>query len=333
VRICVYGAGAIGGYLAGFLAQGGAEVSVVARGAHLQAIRDYGLTVETPDSTVNVRLAASDNTAELGAQDAVIVTVKAPSLPAVAAGIGPLLGPATPVAFIGNGIPWWYFQSHGGQFDGQRLPLLDPGGALWNAVAPERVIGGVAWPASSVPAPGVVRLLSGATRGTVLGTPSGAETAGLTALAGAFRAAQLPVTVTPDIRDVIWEKLAFNLSAGPMCVLTAAPVRATHEEPVLVAASRRAMAEAQALIRATGRHVSVDVERTVEVNMKLGHRPSILQDLTTGRPMEIDALYTVPLEMARMAGVTMPTLEFLAALIRVRAREAGLYPAKAPGRG
>ena len=330
MRICVYGAGAIGGYLAGFLAQGGAEVSVVARGPHLEAIRAYGLTVETPDSTVNVRVAASDSPAALGAQDAVIVTVKAPSLPAVAAGIPPLLGPATPVAFIGNGIPWWYFQSHGGPFDGQRLPLLDPGDALWNAVAPERVIGGVAWPASSVPAPGVVRLLSGATRGTVLGTPGGTETAGLTALAGAFRAAQLPVTITPDIRDVIWEKLAFNLSAGPMCVLTAAPVRATHEEPVLVAASRRVMAEAQALIRAIGRHVSVDVERTVDVNTRLGHRPSILQDLTAGRPMEIDALYTVALEMARMANVPMPTMELLAALIRVRAREAGLYGNASP---
>ena len=124
---------------------------------------------------------------------------------------------------------------------------------------------------------------------------------------------------------MIWEKLAFNLSAGPMCVLTAAPVNATHAEPVLVAASRRVMAGPQALIRAIGRHVSVDVERTVEVNTKLGHRPSILQDLTAGRPMEIDALYSVALEMARMAGVAMPTMELLAALIRVRAREAGLY--------
>lgn len=331
MRICIFGAGAIGGYFAGFLAEGGAEVSIVARGAHLEAIRAYGLTVETPDSTVNVRIPASDDPAALGVQDAVIVTVKAPSLPAVAAGITPLLGPATPVAFIGNGIPWWYFQAHGGPFDGRRLPLLDPGDALWNAVPPERVIGGVAWPASSVPAPAVVRVLSGATRGTALGTPGGAETAGLTALVGAFRPASLPVTIAPNIREVIWEKLAFNLSAGPMCVLTASPVRATHEETALVAASRRVLAEAQSLIQAMGCHVGIDIERTVEVNMRLGHRPSILQDLAAGRPMEIDALYTVPLEMARMAGVPMPTLELLAALIRVRAREAGLYGVAATG--
>ena len=114
------------------------------------------------------------------------MTVKAPSLPAVAVGIPPLLGPATPVAFIGNGIPWWDFQSHGGPFDGQRLPLLDPGDALWNAVAPERVIGGVAWPASSVPAPGVVRLLSGATRGTVLGTPNRCRDSGTNAAGAGF---------------------------------------------------------------------------------------------------------------------------------------------------
>jgi 2-dehydropantoate 2-reductase len=325
LRICVYGAGAIGGYLAGYLAKGGADVSVVARGAHLRAIQNDGLTVETADERFTVRLSASDNPATLGVQDAVIVTVKAPSLGSVAAGIGPLLGPTTPVAFLTNGIPWWYFQGHGGALDGRKLPLLDPGDALFNAIGPARVIGGVAWPASSVPAPGVVHLLSGATRGSTIGAPDGVETPGMTALVDAFRAASLPISVSPRIRDVIWEKLAFNLSAGPMCVLTAAPVRATHEEAALVAASRRVLAEAAALIDAMGCTVAIDEERIVAINTTLGHRPSILQDLTAGRPMEIDALYTVPLELARISGVAMPTLELLVALIKVRARAAGLY--------
>src|SRR2546430_4362792 len=122
MRLCVFGAGSVGGYLAGFLANGGAEVSVVARGAHLAAIRANGLTVEKPDRSINVRLAATDDPTELGPQDAVIVTVKAPALPAVAARIGPLLGPATPVAFVMNGMPWWYFHAHGGPFDGHPLP-------------------------------------------------------------------------------------------------------------------------------------------------------------------------------------------------------------------
>ncbi|MSP49549.1 MAG: 2-dehydropantoate 2-reductase [Alphaproteobacteria bacterium] len=327
MKICIFGAGAIGGYLAGFLAKSGADVSVVARGTHLQAIRERGLTVELADGgSVHARPKASDKPTDLGPQDAVIVTVKAPSLPSVADAIGPLLGPETPVAFLANGIPWWYFLGHGGPDDGRRLPLLDPGDRLRTAVGPERVVGGVIWPASSVPSPGVIKMISGNSRGTFLGRPDGRTTPGLEALAEAFRAAELPVTVTPKIRDVIWEKLAFNLSAGPMCVLTRSPVKATYEEPVLVETSRRLMAEAQALIQAVGCAVDFDVDRVVATNTKLGHRPSVLQDLMAGRPMEIDALYSVPLELAQSAGVPMPTLAMLAALIRVRAREEGVYP-------
>jgi 2-dehydropantoate 2-reductase len=325
VRICVFGAGSVGGYLAGFLARGGADVSVVARGAHLAAIRANGLKVETPDGSVTVRLAASDDPAELGQQDAVLVTVKAPALGAVAATIAPLLGPDTPVAFAMNGIPWWYFHAHGGPLDGRRLPRLDPDNALWNTIGPQRAVGGVFWPACSVPAPGVVRLLTGAGRGTTFGEPNGSTTPRLAALADAFRAADLPVAVVGNIRELIWQKLAFNLSAGPMCVLTQSPVRATHEEPALIECSRRLLAEAEALALAMGYRLEIDAERVVATNMRLEHRPSILQDLEAGRPMEIDALYTVPLDMAGLMGVPMPTLELMASLIKVKARAMGTY--------
>jgi 2-dehydropantoate 2-reductase len=325
LRICVYGAGAIGGYLAGFLAESGAEVSVVARGAHLAAIRAHGLRVETADGNVTARVRASDDPATLGVQDAVIVSVKAPSLPSVAAGIGPLLAPGTPVVFLNNGIPWWYYMGHGGPHDGQRLPLLDPGDALWKAVGPRRVVGGIFWPASSVPEPGLVRLVGRPGRGTLLGAPDGVQTDGMRALVAAFERAGLPVAVSATIRDQIWEKLAFNLSAGPLCVLTQSPVKVTHEDEILVQTSRRLVSEALALIRAMGRTVELDIERVVASNRVLGHRPSILQDLAAGRPMEIDVLYSMPLEMARAADVPMPTLELLVALIKVRARTAGLY--------
>jgi 2-dehydropantoate 2-reductase len=228
MRVCVFGAGSVGGYLAGCLARSGGDVCVVARGKHLAAIRASGLTVETPDTTFTAKLPASDSPADLGPQDAVIVTVKAPALPSVAATIAPLLGPDTSVAFPMNGIPWWYFHAHGGPFDGRRLPRLDPGDALWRAVTPERAIGGIFWPACSVPAPGIVRLLTGAGRGTVFGEPDGSTTPRIEALAAAFRAASLPVTIAPNIRELIWQKLAFNLSAGPMCVLTQSAVRATR---------------------------------------------------------------------------------------------------------
>jgi 2-dehydropantoate 2-reductase len=325
MRVCVFGAGSVGDYLAGCLARSGGDVCVVARGKHLAAIRTSGLTVETPETTFTAKLPASDSPADLGPQDAVIVTVKAPALPSVAATIAPLLGPDTSVAFPMNGIPWWYFHAHGGPFDGRRLPRLDPGDALWRAVTPERAIGGIFWPACSVPAPGIVRLLTGAGRGTVFGEPDGSTTPRLEALAAAFRAAGLPVTMAPNIRELIWQKLAFNLSAGPMCVLTQSPVCATHQEPALIACSRRMLAEAEAIAFAMGYRLDIDADRVVATNTRLAHRPSILQDLEAGRPMEIDALYTVPLEMARLMGVATPTLDLLVSLIRLQARAARLY--------
>jgi 2-dehydropantoate 2-reductase len=325
MRICVFGAGSVGGYLAAYLAKGGAEVSVVARGAHLTAIRANGLTVETPDTAITVRLSASDDPADLGAQDVVIVTVKAPALPAVAASISPLLRPETPVAFVMNGIPWWYFHAHGGGFEGRRLPRLDPDDQMWRAVGPRRAIGGVFWPACSVPAPGVVRLLTGAGRGTALGEPNGALTPRLETLAAAFRAADLPLTLATDIRELIWQKLTFNLSAGPICVLTQSAVKATHEEPALIDCSRRMLAEAQEIALAMGYRLDIDPERVVATNTRLAHRPSILQDLEAHRPMEIDALYTVPLEMARLIDVPTPTLDLMVAMIRMKARAMGLY--------
>ncbi len=319
MRICIFGAGAIGGFIGGYLARSGAEVCVVARGAQLQAIREHGLTVEATGETFNVKVRASAEPAELGEQDAVLVAVKAPGLPAAAKMMAPLLGHDTSVAFLTNGVPWWYFHGHGGALDGHRLPLLDPDDVIWNAVG-RHTVGGIAWPASSVPQPGVVRVLNPKARATVLGAIDGVTTPGITALAEAFRAADLPVVVETRIRDRIWEKIAFNLSAGPMCVLTETPVRATHEEAVLIDTSRRVVAEAQALIAALGCQSKVDFEAFLKINMTLGHRPSILQDLMARRPMEVNALYEVPLQLAAMTGVPMPTLALLAALIRVKVR-------------
>ncbi len=326
MRICVFGAGAVGGYLAGSLAQATAnQVSVIARGAHLAAIRANGLTLDLGDHSVVTHPTASADPADLGPQDVVIVTVKAPSLSSVAATIAPLLGPDTAVAFVMNGIPWWYFHAHGGDLDGRQLPALDPGGALWRAVGPHRAIGGIFWPACSVPAPGVVRLVAGAGSGTLFGEPDGRASPRLQELAAAFQAANLPVSQTQDIRTAIWRKLAFNLSAGPLCVLTETPVLDTHTEPALIDASGRVLAEAMALAAAMGITLDLDIKAIAATNTKLGHRPSILQDLTARRRMEVDALYGVPQQMARMLGVPTPTLDLLTALIKVKASALGLY--------
>ncbi len=324
MRICVYGAGAIGGHLAVRLSRGGADVSVVARGPHLAAIQQNGLTVHTTEGQLQVRVQASDDPKALGPQDAVMVTVKAPALPAVAAGIGPLLKPDTPVAFVMNGIPWFYFHGIGGPLEGRRLPKIDPDDALWRAVGPERAIGGVVYAASTVIAPGVIDLENANAR-VVLGEADNRETQRVQAIAAHINGGGMQAIVSTRIRDEIWNKLLGNLGNGPLCVLTQVSMKELFQEPLCVEAARQVMQEAQAVANALGAHPSANHEKRIEHSRSIDHKPSILQDLELGRPMEIDALFDAPLELARMAGVATPMLDLLVAMAKVRARAAGLY--------
>jgi 2-dehydropantoate 2-reductase len=325
MRVCVYGAGAIGGHLAVRLARGGAEVSVLARGAHLAAIQRDGLTVLTSQGGLNARLRASDDPHALGPQDAVLVTVKAPALPAIAAGIGPLLKPDTPVAFVMNGIPWFYFHGLGGPLEGRRLPRIDPGEALWRVVGPERAIAGVVYAASAVIAPGVVELENPNSR-LVLGEPDGHASQRVQAIAAHVAGGGMKATVSTAIRDEIWNKLLGNLGNAPLAVLTQVSIRDLFQEPECVAAARRVMHEAAAVANALGANPDADHDKRIAHGRGLDHKPSILQDLELGRPMEIDGIFDAPLELARMVGVATPTLDLLVAMAKVRARAAGLYP-------
>ncbi|MBS0562020.1 MAG: 2-dehydropantoate 2-reductase [Proteobacteria bacterium] len=325
MKICVFGAGAIGGHVAARLARGGAEVSVVARGAQLDAIRAKGLTVQAEDGRFTVPVAASADPAALGPQDAVIVTVKAPSLPSVAAAIAPLRAPVTPVAFVMNGIPWWYFHAHGGPHDGQRLPRIDPGGAMWDAVGPQNAIGGVVYSACTVTEPGTVAVAGNYNR-IVLGEPDGRETPRVAAIAEALRAGGWRIDVTGRIRDAIWSKLMLNLYSGLLSIASGgAPLRTLMEDPAVAAAARRLVEEGQAVAAAMGCPVSLNIDRLLAPQSQAAHTPSIVQDLKRGRPMEIEALYQAPLAMARQAGVATPTLDLLVAVARHRAAAAGLY--------
>lgn len=324
MKICVFGAGAIGGHLAARLAEGGAEVSIVARGAHLAAVQADGITVQTPDRMLHHKVAATSDPADLGPQDAVLVCVKAPALASVAAAIAPLLRPDTPVAFVLNGIPWWYFQSHGGALDDRQMPGLDPQDALRQAVGPRRVVGGVVYSACTVTAPGVIQVDNVRSR-LVLGEPDGAMTGRMEAIAAPLRAGGFQMDLTPRIRDAIWSKLLMNLCSGPFSVLGQAAPKDIHADPVLVDAVRAVIAEGLAVAAALGCAPTIDVERQIAAGRKMTHRPSILQDLDLGRPMEIDGIFAAPLELARLCGVATPTLDMLVALMKVRAREAGLY--------
>ncbi len=324
MRVCVYGAGAIGGHLAARLARGGATVSVVARGAQLRAIQNDGLTVQAPDARFTVRVAASADPAELGVQDAVLVTVKAPALPSVAAGIAPLLGPETPVVFVMNGIPWWYFDRQGGALEGTRIAGLDPGDAVRTAVGPARSIGGVVYSACTVIAPGVIDVEHARNR-LVLGEIDGALSGRMEAIAAPLRAGGFAMEITPDIRTAVWTKLTMNMAAGPVAVLTQSAPERSLTEPAVEAAVRAVYAEGLAIARALGCSPEVDVEAAIAGSKRLAHKPSILQDLELGRPMEVATIFDAPLQLARMADVATPTLDLLVALARLRARAAGLY--------
>ncbi len=328
MKVCVFGAGAIGTHVAGRLAKGGAVVSVVARGPQLAAIKANGVRVHAADGEIQARVEAGADAQELGRQDAVIVTVKAPALPSVAAGIGPLLGPDTTVAFVMNGIPWWYFHGMGGE-EGRRLPKLDPGDALRNAVHPVRVVGGVVYSACTITEPGVVHVENQRSRivlGAPDGRPDGRSSGRIEALAAILRAGGLVMEVTDRIRDKVWAKLLLNLGSGPLAVLAGCAPAQLFVEDACRDATRRILAEGAAIAAAMGCPVEPNAEGQIANGAKSLHKPSILQDLEGGRPMEIDALYGVPLDFARMHGVPTPTLDLLAATVRMRARQAGLYP-------
>lgn len=329
MRICVYGAGAIGGHLAARLAKAGCDVSVVVRGKHLEAIAARGLEVHTPQGDLHEKVRASDDAGELGRQDAVVVTLKAHSVPGAARDIAKLLGPKTPVAFVANGIPWWYFHRQGGPLDGSRLPRLDPDGGIWDAIGPERAIGGVVYSAAEVHEPGVITVDTPKSR-LILGEPDGSASERAKTLADLFVAGGLATPVVPNIRDEIWLKLMNNLSSGPLTILTGAPTSRVYAAPALEALARQMLKETHALATALGASLEPDYEAKVAHGKALNHKPSILQDLERGRPMEVEALMNTPMLLGKEAGVATPTLELFVELVKVRAAAAGLWQ-NAPG--
>ncbi|HTJ59371.1 MAG TPA: 2-dehydropantoate 2-reductase [Devosiaceae bacterium] len=325
MKVCVFGAGAIGSHVAVRLHEGGAQTSVIARGAQLAAIKAGGIRMRVGGEETVAAVAASDDPAALGVQDAVIVTLKAPALPSLAATIGPLLGPDTPVVFAMNGIPWWYFYKHGGEQDGRRLPAIDAGDAVWRAVGPERAIGGIVYSACEVTEPGVVEVASAKNR-LVFGEPDGRRSERAEAIAAVLSRGGLPTVVTETVRDEIWSKLMGNIASGPLGILSQSPVNAFASDPACEGLMRSILAEAAAIAEALGCRPSRDTEGRIASMRNLAHKNSILQDLERGRPMEIEAIYRTPLELARMAKVPTPVLDWVIALATLRARAAGLLP-------
>jgi 2-dehydropantoate 2-reductase len=321
-RICVFGAGAVGGLLAARLTQTGASVSLVARGAHLAAIRESGLRLIGKDSEISAYPEASDDPAALGPQDYVVLTVKASGLTEAAPSIAPLIGPETVIVPAQNGLPWWYFHRLPGAFADRRLQSVDPGGMLWRALPPSRVIGCVVYVAAEIVEPGRVRHLSG--QSFLLGDPGNglgervAEFAQLLSIAG------FTAPIVDDIRQELWLKLWGNLSFNPLSIITGAPLDQLAREADTRMVARRMMEEAQCVAEALGVHFPMDIDRRIAAAEAVGpHKTSMLQDFERGRPLEIDAMLGAVIEIGRLVGIAMPICEMIYGLVCQRARLAG----------
>ena len=326
MRICVFGAGAIGGNYATRLADAGNEVSVVARGAHLEAIRARGLTLISGDKRIVAKVKASDRPADLGPQDVVISTLKATGLAALAEGVGPLLRPETAVVFAQNGLPWWYGHGLGpSRPPAPDLSRLDPGGALAKAVGYERTLGGAITSPNHMVEPGVI-VHEQPDRNTLwVGEIDDRQTPRVEALRKTLIASGIGSPSTRDIRYDIWHKLMANLTGSSICLVLGQPAT-IQKTPIVNRMARRAHAEALAVAAAHG--VVLDDSPDVRYGPKrvyFDHRPSILQDYDLGRPMEIEAIVRAPLAFARSAGVATPTLDAIEALAVSMATSKGLY--------
>lgn len=324
MKICIFGAGAIGGYMGAKLAEAGADVSLVARGPHLAAMQANGLTLIEESGTKNLPVTVSDNPADLGPQDYVIVTLKAHSVPPVVDKMRPLIGPNTTIVSGVNGVPWWYFHKIGTDLEGTRLASVDPGNAQWDGFGPDNVLGCVVYPAAEVVEPGVIKHIEG--NRFSLGEPSGEKSDRAMALSKALSAAGLKAPVRPKIRDEIWVKLWGNLSFNPISALTHATLDVLCTDPGTRAVARNMMLEAQAVAETLGVKFPIDVDRRIQGGADVGaHKTSMLQDLDANRPMEIDALVGSVQELGRVTGTPTPTIDTVLSLVQLRGRVAGLY--------
>ena len=265
----------------------------------------------------------TDRPGDLEPQDIVIVAVKAPALPAIAENIGSLLHQDSLVLFVINGIPWWYFHSQGGAMDGTHLQRLDPERVLWSHIGPDRVVGVVAYTACTVIAPGVIRAENARNR-LIIGRPDGRPDQRLDALASLLNPSGLEVTVTPKIRDAIWAKLLMNLIGGSLGILTASAMKDVLDKPVVARTAKAMAAEGAAIARALGCDPG-DPEEGLNRLATSSHLQSIVQDVYAGRPMEIDAMFRVPLDLAELMQVPTPTLDLVLELATQRARAVGQY--------
>ena len=324
-KIAIVGAGAIGGWIGVHLARAGAQLSVLARGDTLNAVKKNGLQLHQAGVLHSAPVQASNDAAAMGVQDLVVISVKAPALASVAAQIGPLMGPHTVVLTAMNGVPWWFLQGFGGPVQGRALASVDPQGAIARAIPAAHLVGGVVHASCSVDAPGVIRHHFG--DGLIVGEPSGQTSARVQALQALLQKAGFNTTLSPQIQKDIWFKLWGNMTVNPVSAITGATSDRLLDDELVRGFMSNVMREAKAI----GEHIGIPIAQEPEdrhaVTRKLGaFKTSMLQDVQAGKPVELDALVSAVRELGQMTGVTTPFTDALLGLSRLHARVLGLYP-------
>lgn len=329
-KIVIYGAGAIGGWMGAHLAAQGAEVSVVARGSTLEALRENGLRLREKgadgvDRETVHHVRASVDPSDLGVQDLVIIAVKAPGMADVATRIRPLIGPRTVVLTAMNGVPWWFLHGFGGEIAGQALQSVDPGGVIAQAIPSEQIVGGVVHASCAVDAPGVIRHHFG--KSLIIGEPAGGESERVRALAALLQEAGLEVQVSPRIQKDVWYKLWGNMTMNPISAITGATTDRIMDDDLVRAFISAVMLEAREIGARIGIPIAEQPEDRHAVTRRLGvFAPSMLQDVWAGKPVEIDALVSAARELGVLTKVPTPFTDALLGLARLHARVHGLYP-------
>ena len=329
MKLAIVGAGAIGGLIGAGLFEAGHEISLIARGEHLSAIREQGLGLVENGVTRRLAIPATDDAAVLGPQDGVILAVKATAVTDVCETMQPLLGPETFVVTAQNGVPWWYFYKFGGPREGQRLASVDPRGQLWDRIGPERAIGSVLYPAVAIAAPGLIDVYTHKSGNRMpIGEPDGSRSARILALHEALVGAGFKAPVRPDIRTDIWVKLWGNLTFNPLSALTGSTLGDFLADPDCRAVAEAMMREGETVANALGVSIPISMAKRIAGAEGIGaFKTSMLQDLESGRPMELDALVGAVAELGRLTNTPTPLIDMVFALARRRAIEVGCYPA------
>ena len=326
-KVAIVGAGAIGGWMGVHLAQAGAQLSVLARGDTLRALQQQGLQLHQGGKRHTVLVNASHDAAALGVQDLVVIAVKAPALASVAAQVGPLIGPHTVVLTAMNGVPWWFLQGFGGPVAGRSLASVDPDGAIARALPAANILGCVVHASCSVDAPGVIRHHFG--DGLIVGEPSGQVTPRVQTLHALLKKAGFSASVSPQIQKDIWYKLWGNMTINPISAFTGATTDRILDDDLVRGFVSAMMLEAKAIGAAIGIPIDQQPEDRHAVTRKLGaFRTSMLQDVQSGKPVELDALVSAVRELGQLTGVATPFIDALLGLSRLHARGLGLYPAQ-----